>query len=90
MSKCQALLERADSSYSQLLAATTLAKLLSRYNILHLKLFSVSVSCFVPLVILLWNTTSVPVIAQCLIVKTFGNYIFLIFFDLVTGQKRDV
>ncbi|KPJ01316.1 Exportin-7 [Papilio xuthus] len=30
LSKCQALLERADSSYSQLLAATTLAKLLSR------------------------------------------------------------
>ncbi|KAF9812365.1 hypothetical protein SFRURICE_005476 [Spodoptera frugiperda] len=30
LSKCQALLERADSSYSQLLAATTLAKLISR------------------------------------------------------------
>ncbi|XP_068625831.1 exportin-7-A [Battus philenor] len=30
LSKCQALLERANSSYSQLLAATTLAKLLSR------------------------------------------------------------
>ncbi|XP_026744136.1 exportin-7-B isoform X2 [Trichoplusia ni] len=30
LSKCQALLERADSSYSQLLAATTLSKLISR------------------------------------------------------------
>ncbi|OWR50837.1 exportin-7 isoform 1 [Danaus plexippus plexippus] len=30
LSKCQALLERADSSYSQLLAATTLSKLVSR------------------------------------------------------------
>ncbi|XP_045506236.1 exportin-7 [Colias croceus] len=30
LSKCQALLERADSSYSQLLAATTLGKLVSR------------------------------------------------------------
>ncbi|RVE42459.1 hypothetical protein evm_012889 [Chilo suppressalis] len=30
LSKCQALLERADSSYSQLLAATTLAKLINR------------------------------------------------------------
>ncbi|VVD01160.1 exportin-7 [Leptidea sinapis] len=30
LSKCQALLERADSSYSQLLAATTLMKLVSR------------------------------------------------------------
>ncbi|XP_026314400.1 exportin-7-B [Hyposmocoma kahamanoa] len=30
LSKCQMLLERADSSYSQLLAATTLAKLISR------------------------------------------------------------
>ncbi|XP_063632313.1 exportin-7-B [Cydia splendana] len=30
LSKCQALLERADSAYSQLLAATTLAKLISR------------------------------------------------------------
>ncbi|KAF9419633.1 hypothetical protein HW555_003911 [Spodoptera exigua] len=30
LSKCQALLERADSSYSQLLAATTLSKLISK------------------------------------------------------------
>ncbi|CAF4888593.1 unnamed protein product, partial [Pieris macdunnoughi] len=30
LSKCQALLERADSSYSQLLAATTLGKLINR------------------------------------------------------------
>ncbi|CAG9789667.1 unnamed protein product [Diatraea saccharalis] len=30
LSKCQALLERSDSSYSQLLAATTLAKLINR------------------------------------------------------------
>ncbi|CAH2242091.1 jg22853, partial [Pararge aegeria aegeria] len=30
LSKCQALLERSSSSYSQLLAATTLSKLISR------------------------------------------------------------
>lgn len=30
LSKCQLLLERADSSYAQLLAATTLTKLVSR------------------------------------------------------------
>lgn len=30
LSKCQMLLERADSSYSQLLAATTLTKLVAR------------------------------------------------------------